>query len=339
MKTGKRIVCICCLILTTCMFLTGCENQTSHNRRSLMEKILNPERICASEEDLVKWFVAAVEDNDTDGICSLMNDELLSFMEGYYKHMYGLTIEEFYGQILDSVTEYMSENHRGIDTIEYEIEDRYMESYDFDVLIDEGEIDTEEICEEYEIDEKELSDLLKSFGSVSFEELYITLIFHGLDKKDIEAEIEIHNMIKDDIYYLLTIADFQMDDDDRTIEFDCVPTDDSVYGQRSKRAEDVSNAQTIATAVVAALSTEAGWDGCTKNVYSSDELYSEDNAFTSETAEYLKDKEHFYCKAGPNPGGEFTIYIDKEASILEIYGGPEVDDYYMVYPEASEYYR
>lgn len=336
MKARKRIVCICSLLLATCMIFTGCGQEKTKNRRSLTEKILNTKVECTSEEDLVKWCITAIEDNDVDLLMSLMDDDTSKIMGVSFQDYYGLSMEEYYEQILDSSSEYMEDNHKGTDYVVYISEDVWRGEIDIDDLELDND-DWDEIYETYGISEKELYNYYESIDQMG--EIEVELMFYGMDGKAIEGGITIYSIVRDDIFYLYGIWDFILYDEDDYIEFECIPADDSPYGQEKKQSEDISNAQTLATAVVTALAVEASYEACRNGIYTSDELYRADDAFTKETSEALSGKEHFYCQYGVHAGGEFTIYINNDTNTLEIYGGPEVDDYYMLYPDVGDYYR
>lgn len=107
------------------------------------------------------------------------------------------------------------------------------------------------------------------------------------------------------------------------------------------RSNDLSNAGTLSTAVMTALSSPEACDACTKNIYYSDELYKGDDAFTKETAAILGEESAIpmRCEYGEKAGSEFTVYIDLDRGELIIYAGYDTDDYYELYPETGEYYQ
>jgi len=113
------------------------------------------------------------------------------------------------------------------------------------------------------------------------------------------------------------------------------------YRGRAARSDDVSNANTLSTAVMIALSSEEVYEACTKTIYYSDELYKGDDAFTKKTANILGGESAIpmRCEYGENAGSEFTVYIDKDRGEIIVYGGYNTDDFYKLYPETGEYYQ
>lgn len=113
------------------------------------------------------------------------------------------------------------------------------------------------------------------------------------------------------------------------------------YINKSRRSTDISNAQTIATAVTSALANEDAYDACGASATTYDVAalqQSSTNAFTSETANTLGTAA-YKCKYGPYKGGTFTVQIDKANNLVEVYAGSAVSADAQLYPEQGADYQ
>lgn len=106
------------------------------------------------------------------------------------------------------------------------------------------------------------------------------------------------------------------------------------YINKSRRSTDVSNAQTIATAVTTALSVENAYDAATPGTYtvSSDFKNNSSDAFRSEVSDSLSNKE---INPKYEHGSNFIVTLDSDmknftitisGSGAEVY--PDVDSSY-----------
>lgn len=106
------------------------------------------------------------------------------------------------------------------------------------------------------------------------------------------------------------------------------------YINKSRKSTDVSNAQTVATAITTALATEAGFDAKpSTGTYSLSSLAVTTNAFGSELSDALKGK---VPQRKYNGGGEFFIQIEDtngNFKVLDANGGKEL------YPNVNSDYK
>lgn len=111
------------------------------------------------------------------------------------------------------------------------------------------------------------------------------------------------------------------------------------YIAKSRRSTDVSNAQTIATAVTNALSVETAYDdataGETYTIVSSGVQLGSGDAFCSEVtsqlgsssfkSKYVSGKEFYFTLSSDKDS--FKVYLEnKDGSACELY--PDVDEYF-----------
>ncbi len=106
------------------------------------------------------------------------------------------------------------------------------------------------------------------------------------------------------------------------------------YINKSRKSTDVSNAQTVATALTTALATEAGFDKKPSvGTYDLDSLAARSDAFGSELKDALKNK---VPQRKYNGGGKFYVQIEDangNFKILDASGGKEL------YPNVDSSYK
>ena len=106
------------------------------------------------------------------------------------------------------------------------------------------------------------------------------------------------------------------------------------YINKSRRSTDISNADTIATAVTSALADETGYDECTGSYTSSDLVDASKDSFTAITASTLGTNS-LKGKYDTAKGCDFDVVIDKANNKITISCGGTED---QLYPETTGIY-
>lgn len=111
------------------------------------------------------------------------------------------------------------------------------------------------------------------------------------------------------------------------------------YINKSRKSTDVSNAQTLATAVTTALSSETAFNAASAGgTYLSTDFTASGDDFEKAVADSLSSKS-VKCKYGDHKGEAFTVVLDSDLKSFTIYCGAsntDADD--EVYPGVGANY-